>query len=315
MRILIPNRPGGAFGYITDGWLNALRDKGHEVRRYDNKIETWNQFNPDLYIGCSGHKQNIPSDRRAKVAIHVNPYGPTDIQGINENADNIKWVVDQAPDAVFGYGFESDRIVWSFWTQKQGIPWVPIPTAADKVLFCDKNKTRDIGVVYLGGRWAYKGLTIDAFLIPALRDPRINFELYGWGDWPGNFCKGVLAEDKVVDFFNRGRVGPCISERHTQQFGIDIPERAWKLAACGVLVVHDPVPTMRSHFKSAVIAQNADQFKKLLVKYSSDDYQEERLEIANEQKREVLDNHTYHHRMAGLFSSLGWEDEAAKMVA
>jgi len=28
MKILLPNRPGGAFGFITDGWFNALRDVG-----------------------------------------------------------------------------------------------------------------------------------------------------------------------------------------------------------------------------------------------------------------------------------------------
>lgn len=315
MKILIPHRPGGAFGYITDGWLNALRDRGHEVRRYDGNIQTWTQFDPDLYIGCSGHRQSIPGNRRAKVAIHVNPYGPVSIEGINENADNIKWVLDQKPNAVFGYGFDSDRLLWSFWQQKHGIQWVPMPTAGDKVLFKDKDAQRDLDVVYVGGRWSYKGLTIDAFLIPALRDPQIKFELYGWGDWPGNFCKGVLAEDKIVDFFNRGRVGPCISERHTQQFGIDVPERAWKLALCGVLVVHDPVPTLRPHFETALVAQDANQFKSMIIKYSRDECQEERLELAEKQKQEILAKHTYHHRMATLFTSLGWREEAANMLA
>ena len=314
MKILIPHRPGGAFGYITDGWMNALKDKGHEVRRYDGNIITWNQFDPDLYIGCSGHRQTIPANRRAKVAIHVNPYGPIKIDGINENIDNINWTVEQKPDVVFGYGFESDRIAWSSWTSKHGIPWVPMPTAADKTLFKDLNVKRDNDIVYLGGRWSYKGLTIDSFLIPVLRDKRIKFELYGWGDWQAGFCKGVLGEDKVVGFLNSGKVGPCISERHTQQFGIDIPERAWKLALCGTLVVHDPVPTMRLQFENALISQTPKQYLEMCVEYSRPENESERSRLVELQKQEVMNNHTYHHRLAGLFSKLNWEKEAKALL-
>lgn len=315
MKILLPHRPGGAFGYITDGWLNALKNRGHDVRRYDGNIQTWNQFDPDLYIGCSGHKQPIPSARRAKVAIHVNPYGPVKIDGINENAESIDWTIKQKPDAVFGYGFHSDRLIWSDWTNKHGIEWVPMPTAADKTLFRDLGNDRPHDVVYLGGRWSYKGLTIDAFLIPMLRDRSINFSLHGWGDWPGGFCKGVLPEDKVVEFLNSGKVGPCISERHTQQFGIDIPERVWKLALCGTLAVHDPVPTIRDHFKSLLVSQEAQHYKNMCVHYSRPENDDERRELVERQKAEVLGNHTYHHRLSRLFSRLGWQDEADHMVA
>lgn len=317
MRILIPHRPGGAFGYITDGWLNALRDRGHQVRRYDGNIQSWQQFDPDLYIGCSGHRQSIPQNRRkdTKVAIHVNPYGPVKIDGINENNDNIRWTVEQKPDAVFGYGFEEDRIVWSDWTTKHGIPWVPMPTAADKTLFSDLGRDRPNDVVYLGGRWSYKGLTIDAFLIPVLRNKNITYKLYGWGDWQSGYCSGVLGEDKVVDFLNSGKVGPCISERHTQQFGIDIPERAWKLALCGTLVVHDPVPTMKEQFESVIMAQNAQQYMDICFEFSRPENAERRTKLAELQKQEVLAKHTYHHRLAGLFRQLGWENEAQNMVA
>ena len=41
MKILMVRRVGGAFGYITDGMVNALRSKGHTVLRYDNDVKTW----------------------------------------------------------------------------------------------------------------------------------------------------------------------------------------------------------------------------------------------------------------------------------
>lgn len=315
MKILIPHRPGGAFGYITDGWLNALRDRGHQVRRYDGEISSWEEFDPDLYIGCSGHRQPIPSRRRAKVAIHVNPYGPVDVDGINESPENISWTVAQKPDAVFGYGFHSDRVMWSYWTKKHNIPWAPLPTAADRVIYHDKGLERDLDVVYLGGRWPYKAITIDSFLLPVLRESSIKYKLHGWGEWPSGFCDGGISEDQVVAFLNRGKVGPCISERHTQRYGIDVPERAWKLALCGVLVVHDPVPTLRSHFRSALIARDANEYKDLVIKYSRDENSTERLRIIADQKAEVLANHTYHNRMATLFTTLNFHNEAAHMTA
>ena len=103
MKIMLCHRPEGAFGYITDGWQNALHDRGYEVRRWDGDASSWREYQPDLYIGCSGHKQPIPSNRNeCQVAIHVNPCGPVNIDGINESQDNINWVVDQKPDLYLG---------------------------------------------------------------------------------------------------------------------------------------------------------------------------------------------------------------------
>lgn len=314
MKIFVTHRPGGAYGFITDGWLNALRDKGHNAIRWDGSVDTWDSFSPDLYIGASGHKQPIPSNRSAKIAIHVNPVGPVNMGNINESQENINWTVKQKPDVVFGYGFESDRVVWSGWTEKYDIPWVPMPTAGDKTVFLDTQRERINDIVYLGGRWPYKGLTIDTYLLPLLRNIKIKSSLYGWGDWPDYTCNGILPDDKVVDFLNSGKVGPCISEKHTQQFGIDIPERVWKLALCGTLAIHDPIPTLKNQFKNALIAKNAEQYRDLCIEYSRTENQEERNKIAEEQKQEVLKNHTYHNRIADLFFGLGWEDEAKHMI-
>jgi hypothetical protein len=313
MRVLLPNRPGGAFGYITDGWLNAFRSRGL-VSRYDGNEATWNSFQPDLYLGCSGHKQVIPKNRKAKVAIHVNPYGPVDMGSINEEQQAINWTIAQKPDAVYGYGFETDRIAWSYWTQKAKIPWVPMPTAADAVIFNQIQDTnaREHDVVYLGGRWQYKGITIDQYLKPILDDKQVNYKLYGWGDWYPGVCSGILPEDRANQFLNSGKISPCISERHTQQYGIDIPERCWKVAACGTLAIHDPVAVIRDHFKTCVVAENAQAMHELVLHFLKED--EARRNLAKQQQEEVLASHTYHHRLANLLRELGFTTEAENML-
>lgn len=312
MKVLICHRPGGAFGYISDGWVNCLRHKGHAVQRWDGQASSWNNFDPDLYIGCSGHKQPVPSVRRAKVAIHVNPWGPVDIGGINESEANIRWTLDKKPDTVYGYGYQQDELLWSYWQQKGSVPWTPMPTAGDSVLFhmnADR-KERPLDVVYLGGRWTYKSMTIDKFLFPVLRAS--NFKLHGWGDWPQGMCSGALSEDQVTPFFNSGKIAPCISEQHTQQYGIDIPERAFKTALCGCLVVHDPVPRLNDIIPDVVMGSDAKDYAQKCDYYIQ--HEEERIAIAEKQRLHVLNNHTYHHRISNLFRVLGFEEEAQGML-
>lgn len=313
MKILICHRPGGAFGFITDGWINALRDRGHIVQRYDNNLNSWNAFKPDLYIGASGHKQNIPTKRTARVALHVNPYGPINIPGINESQESIKWVIDQKPDAVFGYGSEEDRLLWSYWKDRHNIKWVPMPTAGDKTIFKNLNKERVYDIVYLGGRWPYKALTIDEYLLPVIRSSK-SFKLHGWGDWPSNICSGILADDEANGFLNSGKIGPCLSEKHTQEYGIDIPERAFKLALCGTLFIHDSVIQMRNMIKSAIIASSPSHFHDLCEYYSKEEHKQEREEIATQQHIEVMENHTYHHRISLLLKTIGYDTESLLML-
>lgn len=316
MKILLCNRPGGAFGYITDGWYNALRSCGHEVRRWNGLETSWREYGPDLYIGCSGHKQPIPPHKDCKVAIHVNPYGPVNIEGINETQENIKWTLNQKPDAVFGYGHEEDRIIWSYWQTRHGIQWVPMPTAADMTQFkvITTAADRPYDLVYLGGRWKYKSQTIDSYLFPVLKIADLKSKVRGWGEWPPGICDGILPEDAAAIFLNNGRIGPCISEIHTHQYGIDIPERAFKVALCGTLVIHDPVPTLKRMIPSAVVSQNPQNFEDLCKHYTRPENDAERQELVNKQRMEVLNAHTYHHRMQTLLSALGFTEEAAGLV-
>jgi spore maturation protein CgeB len=109
-------------------------------------------------------------------------------------------------------------------------------------------------------------------------------------------------------------VGPCVSAKHTQQYGIDIPERAFKVALCGALCVHDPVPRLNGIIPDALIAKNGQSYRERCIYYSRPENAAERIEIVEKQRQHVLNNHTYHHRLSGLFGALGWGGEAAKML-
>ena len=192
-----------------------------------------------------------------------------------------------------------------------------MPCAADRVVFKQVNSfdERDIDLVYLGGRWKYKARTIDAYLLPVIKELRHSgksVEIRGWGDWPDGICSGILAGDRANTFLNSGKIGPCISEMHTHQHGIDIPERAFKVAACGALIIHDAAIHIKQMIPSAVVCANPAHFKDMCKHYINNDA--ERIELIVKQQSEVLTGNTYHHRMSVLLRSIGRQAEADHML-
>lgn len=305
MKILICHRPGGAFGYISESWLNALNDSGHVAVRWSGNIGDWKEFDPDLYVGCSGHRQPIPAVRRAKVAIHVNPYGPIDIPGIMESNDSIAWAKSQRPDAVFGYAHESDAEMWSYWTLKAGIPFVPMATAGDTTLYKNLGNERTKSIAYVGGRWGYKAKTIDAYLFPVLKQH--DYVLAGWGDWPNWLTIGAVADQDVNDLFNSAKIAPCISEYHTHTHGIDLPERVWKTTLAGCLPIHDSAKGLNRYLPSVPVADSPTMFADMVWHYLKND--DERIRLAAKLKAELFEyGHTYHHRLSRLFEVLGFDN-------
>lgn len=320
MRVLVCRTPTNAFNYITQGWINCLQDRGHIAQRWNGDRKIWDQFDPDLYLGSSAFQQPLPSKpRKAKIALHVNSWGPISIdtgdeskEQINEASHRIQWVLRQEPDIVFGYGYERDREIWSYWEQKGNIPWTPMPTAGDKTIYrTDPNQERYYEIIYLGGRWPYKSKTLDDYLLPVLYSP-LSHKVHGWGTWPANRSSGVLAEKEVPRFLRSGRIGPCVSEKHTQEFGIDIPERVFKVALSGTLAIHDPVPQFKTAFPELVMASDPQDYVDKCIYFARDDQQ--RKALAELQRQFVLNHHTYHHRLHDLLSPLGLDEEAKTML-
>jgi len=316
MKILTTHRPGGAWAYITDAWINAFTACGHVIQRWDGHQSSWNAFSPDLYIGCSGHPQPINWARgKTKLAIHVNPFGSVSIKGIDENQETIKYVKSQRPDAVFGYGHKTDIRYWDKWVSEL-CPWVPMPTAGDATRYFTRGIEQDIQVGYVGGRWNYKARNLDAYLLPLFN--RVSCHVHGWGGWPAQLgmsvFKGPIDESHVPTFFSRCKICPCVVEPHTTQYGIDLPERTFKVILSGALAIHDPVFGLNRYVPSIVMAQNPAQFLELCEHWLNPSRDEERKALAEKQRKEVLAEHTYFHRLAGLLVAVGFKSESDQML-
>jgi len=307
------------FFFITKGFLNAFNDIGVEAKYWDGDQKSWFDFDPDLYCGASGHRQNIPLNRgKCKVAVHVNPFGvqlkPLFGVDINEPRHAIDWTAKQKPDAVFGYGLQQDaKTYWKNWSDIA--PFVGCPTAGDVTEYYPQKEDCDYKVAFLGGRWGYKGHNINKWLLPSIYKLGNKIAIKGWGGWQEvKQYHGVLPEsDSGRVFLSSALVGPCVCEPHTSDYGIDIPERFFKVALCGALPIMDNVVGFDRYCDNYVMASNPNDYYTKILNYSSNpDYIEEGKRLAAKIREEVLKKHTYHHRMRDLCLAVGFDDIAKR---
>lgn len=318
MRVMVVKPQGGAFLYIARGFINSFNDSGMEAKFWDGDDNSFYEFNPDLYIGCSGHRQQVPPNWNGKKAIHVNPFGkrlePMFGVDINETRDAINWTLNQNPDVVFGYGLDSDSSTyWNSWTKY--VPFVGCPTAGDVTEYYPDKIEVDYKVAFLGGRWGYKGNNINKWLVPVIDKMGDKISIKGWGGWQGvKQYSGVLPDDDSGrQFLSSALVCPCICEPHTTIYGIDIPERFFKVALCGSLPIIDVVSGFDRYCNDYVMASNVDEYYNLILNYSCNpDYIYEGRNIANKIRNEVLNKHTYHHRMRSICYNIGFSDAVKK---
>lgn len=316
LNILITNSKSGAFYYIATSWINALKAAGHNAMLWNGDQSTWNKVDPDIYIGCSGWRQNFR--KGPKVAIHVNPYCDEIIRNsgpvINESQDAINWTMAQKPDLVFGYGLEKHiKKYWNKWTN-HGLKVIGMPNAADTVRYypVPKDNKYAVDIGWVGGYWKYKAVNLDKYIVPVAR--RFKSRWYGWSGPQGLWNGKVNDEEIVRKLFSSARICPTVVEPHTTTYGIDMPERIFKVAACGGLVISDPVDDMDDYFApgTVITTKNGPDYMTKCAEWISKS-DNERAEQAKKLTREVLTKHTYFHRVQHLLRNLGFNDEASDM--
>jgi hypothetical protein len=321
LNILCCNPKGGAFLYITRGWEAAFKAMGHNFQRWDGSDDHLKKFKPQLYLGCSGWRQDFPQWAKdefgTKIAVHVNPWGSTILQplpgepNINEKKPIIDWVTKQNPDFLYCYGLEEDiSHMWNKWEDNVTIV-VPMPNGGDAVAHKPVDPDPDFAcqVGFVGGRWAYKAKNIDKYLVPIFKQHKSR--VFGWGGWKGIIPNPGPIDDKNVNkLFSSAKVCPAIVEPHTSRYGIDIPERMFKVPLGGGFVVCDPCKGLTRFVSKDVfpIAKNPAHYKKLIEHYVNNDA--ERIKLQKQQRLAIIKDHTYFSRIQTFLRFGGFEEEA-----
>ena len=309
MKILAANPDGGAFYYIINGYIKAFEAHGHIAKRWNGNLKELREFKPDLYFGSSGWIQDLPLERDFCVCLHVNPYGDKigSISSgpiIDESEQIIQKVAKIKPDRVWGYFSEPQRKYWKNWENILNIPALPLPTAADHFLFKQTSTIKQYDIGFIGGRWPYKSINIDKYLLPALK--KFKYKIAGWGGWPDNISSGTTTDPEVVELLSESLIAPCICEPHTTIYGIDVPERIFKVSLCGALAISDIFKDIEYLFPNNMIpiADTPEKYSELIKYYL--DHSEEREELVKKQREYILNTHTYVHRTYEILKSIGY---------
>jgi hypothetical protein len=322
LNILCCNPNGGAFLYITRGWEAAFKALGHQFQRWDGTDTQLKKFKPDIYLGCSGWRQNFPQWARntfkTKIGIHVNPWGTTKLvpkpgePNINEAQGAIDWTRTQKPDFLYCYAIEPDiKTMWNKWTTIA--PVIPMPTGGNAIghVPVAKNPKFVCDVGFVGGRWAYKAMNIDKYLTPVVA--RTNAQVYGWGGWPkGPKFRGPIIDEEVNKLFSSAKICPSLVEPHTSRYGIDIPERMFKIPLGGGFTICDPCAGIGRYVSPDIfpLAQDPGHYAQLVDFYLKNDAKRE--ELRKEQRKAILKDHTYFSRIQGFLKVSGYPEEAGE---
>ncbi len=322
LNILCCNPDGGAFLYITKGWEDAFKALGHNFKRWNGSDAQLKSYKPHNYLGCSGWQQNFPkwakSEFGTKIAIHVNPWGNTILKpqkhepNVNEPNNTIKWVEKQKPNFLYCYGIGEDiKHMWNHWNNKVA-PVIPMPNAGNAVTHypvAPAPKFRcDIG--FIGGYWPYKAININKYFMPVLN--KTNAKVFGWGGWRHSKYKGTIDDNDVNKLFSSSKICPAVVEPHTSRYGIDIPERMFKIPLGGGFVICDPCKGLERYISKNIFptASNPKHYAELIHYYLKND--KERIRLKKEQRKAILKDHTYFARIQGFLKSSGYKDEAEK---
>jgi hypothetical protein len=199
---------------------------------------------------------------------------------------------------------------WQGWPAAVGCPFVPMATAGDITLFRPLPALAGtVPAVYVGGYWPYKARSIDRYLLPAA--DRFGLRIYGWGGWPR--AADAISDQELPATLARARLAPCISEPHTHDIGIDLPERVFKAVLAGAVPVHDPAANVQRVLPTLAVASTPEEYLALGERVLGLG-EPERRELSRRLIAEVLAGHTYHHRMGRLLAALGYPgwDRAAR---
>lgn len=320
IKVLCANPPGGAFYHITEAWANAFRALGHKFKKWNGELYAWKEFKPDLYLGCSGHPQTIPQKFRKNTAIgiHCNPYSSKRLNiihgnDINEPNKAITYTIKSRPDFVFGYGLQRHEKYWAHYNKKHGIPWYGVPTAGDAThYFHDPKDEMKCDIGYVGGRWPYKAHNLNKYLVPVLK--KHNYKLFGWGGWDGFKYKTLPnGTNKDRHLFSSAKICPAVCEPHTTIYGIDWPERIFKVPLCRGFTISDKIINFDDYLDPSIfpMARDPDEYMELIDHYLENDG--DRIDLASRQNRYILSKHTYFDRVKTLMEAAGFSDESREV--
>jgi spore maturation protein CgeB len=323
---------------IHNGYRNALRELGHEVRLLtadDDFKETVKAFRPDLFITASHFYYRRFVDNaflnecRANglfVLVWLDPWRTglsaariNESGGIEQNRE-VRGLIerDKLGDAYL-LGIEHGDERMEGFERETGAAYHTVPLAADHTLiYPETSEAYRADVSFIGTYLPQKREFFRSRVFPLGHKYRLR--LYGQ-DWtllsrakgwaqkagqlfniPGlrSLQKPSLALEDERRIYASSHVSINIHEDYQRRYGGDCNERTFKIPLAGGLEVTDDVACIRKYFKpdEMVIAANTSDWFEKIDYYVRNP--DRRAAIIEAGGRRVLAEHTYVHRVRQL---------------
>ena len=336
MKILIANDGPTAFYYIRLGLARVFTAAGHEVVLWNihakPATDAFDEFNPDLFLGQTYNTTRavcnaIRERPHMKVIMKAGDWGelsdkiPNDQFGVLKASDTEKYYITDLyqetgkPDYVHIY-YHPDYVEGTHGKWKNaGIPVHTHMLAADIFDYTNGQVMPEFvsDITFIGGYWPYKARNIDRFLLPLCNDYRYKIKIFGNANWPvAQYC-GAAKPEIVKHILASATICPQLHEPHSTEYGFDMSERTFKLLANKCFVISDWVEGLHKLFgDNLVLTKTPEEFKQQVDHYLANPV--DRAEYILEGHNIVMNNHTYFHRVADIFTNLGFVDHAKHVL-
>lgn len=316
----------------------ALESSGHTVFMWNpngkSTFDIFNEFEPDIFIGqtyninralikCLAERPHI------RVAMKASDYGDVSdkidvnkypvLIADNKELNNFEKLLDATgkPDILFIH-YHPDYInqTHNHWTSKFNVPVTSMMNAADIFDYTGGkyHEELDSDIAYVGGYWPYKSKTLDDYILK-LCNPELDLKvkIFGNQGWSVPQYYGNINTELVKHIFSSAKICPNVSELHSRDFGYDIVERPFKLAANKCFVVSDYVEGLYKIYNQYMVmtASSKDFVNTILYFLNKPQDKQQYIDKCYEI---TMKNHTYFDRAASLMKSLYFEDESEAIL-
>ena len=337
MRILC-DRFSNALFYILQGWQDVFERLGHQW--YWNlgmapAFDIFSELEPDIYI-CNSDVDRatakcIAARPDMKVVVKGKNWGPSD-----DYIDTDVYPIDIAtkeekeaymrlrdlcgkPDLVFNL-YHKNRMeeTMGYW-DKNGVPTIGMPPAANHFRYYPVEHKDHLksDISFIGGYWGYKGQNLSKYLIPlCLPIGKYNIKIFGNQPWSVPQYLGAPTDDMINDIFCSAKICPNVSEPHANEFGFEVNERVFKLAATKSFCLSDEIASLTEDIftnEEMPVAGSPEEFMHS-IDYFLEKEPEYRKDKAEQCYNTVMAGHTYCHRVSNLLSNLNMQGEADRAI-
>jgi hypothetical protein len=317
------------------GWGRVLAGMGHEFFFWNPEsrvaFDAFDDLKPDLFLGTtfdldSATIKCIKQRPELRVGLYASAWGPMvneldlkqyPIVAIN---DEEKKKLEKLKQETGRPDFVHLHLTPNFlepilggW-RDIGIKPLGILNAADTFAYLDGEVKEEYktDIAFIGGYWGYKGRNLNRYLLPLLHPDhpaKLSAKIWGNQPWPCLQYLGLINDDQAKHAWKSAKICPNVSEPHSTDYGFDMVERPFKVAAAGGFCISDYVESTRELFGEVFpMAKTPREFADLIEHYLKDEAA--RSFQATRQRLAVLGQHTYFHRIDQMFThglDMPWE--------